>query len=65
MDKIGIDVQARSLTVPGVQSLASENAIVLRTCSNDPVAEYRAASTGKNVAPPRTSRYDPGKTGPP
>ena len=42
MDDAGIDVQVLSLTTPGVQSLATDQAVALARLSNDRVAEVIA-----------------------
>jgi predicted TIM-barrel fold metal-dependent hydrolase len=39
MDETGLDVQVLSLTAPGVQSLAPDQAVALQTASNDLLAE--------------------------
>jgi len=39
MDETGMDVQVLSLTAPGVQSLAPEEAVALQRSSNDLIAE--------------------------
>lgn len=39
MEEIGLDVQVLSLTAPGVQNLAPEEAVALQTASNDLLAD--------------------------